>query len=136
MDTPGRGFVAGLEQAYAGLHATLNIHPGILGGDPQFAQAQQTAWGKLQRGGCGGAAPVRGGWWHPHADRRTRPRFLPWSGRAALVDGLVPQRPPAAVRVNGRQVPSASWSWDGTSRTLTVPAPAQSIHRSLVVGYR
>jgi len=36
-----------------GLHNTLNIHPSILGSDPQFAQAQATAKGKLQQGGCG-----------------------------------------------------------------------------------
>ncbi|WP_069462311.1 TIM-barrel domain-containing protein [Actinacidiphila rubida] len=37
-----------------GLHDTLNIHPSILASDPQFAQAQATAKGKLQKGGCSG----------------------------------------------------------------------------------
>lgn len=35
-----------------GLHTVLNIHPSILGDDPKFARAQQTAKGRLQRGGC------------------------------------------------------------------------------------
>ncbi|HEX2903596.1 MAG TPA: TIM-barrel domain-containing protein [Jatrophihabitans sp.] len=37
-----------------GLHTSLNIHPSILASDPQFAQAQATAKGKLKPGGCGG----------------------------------------------------------------------------------
>ncbi|MTD54495.1 carbohydrate-binding protein [Amycolatopsis sp. RM579] len=36
-----------------GLHTTLNIHPSIVGSDPQFAAAQATAKGKLKAGGCG-----------------------------------------------------------------------------------
>jgi alpha-glucosidase (family GH31 glycosyl hydrolase) len=39
-----------------GLHTTLNIHPSILGRDPQFAQAQATAKNKLQRTGCNSSA--------------------------------------------------------------------------------
>ncbi len=39
-----------------GLHTSLNIHPSILGSDPQFAAAQATAKGKLQRTGCNGGA--------------------------------------------------------------------------------
>lgn len=40
-----------------GLHNTLNIHPSILSSDPQFAQAQATANGKLkQEPGCSPAA--------------------------------------------------------------------------------
>jgi VCBS repeat-containing protein len=35
-----------------GLHATLNIHPSILGSDPKFAAAQATAKGKLVKTGC------------------------------------------------------------------------------------
>ncbi|MFD4675289.1 TIM-barrel domain-containing protein [Lentzea sp. NPDC058450] len=35
-----------------GLHSTLNIHPSIQGDDPDFAQAQATAKGKLARGSC------------------------------------------------------------------------------------
>ena len=35
-----------------GLHTTFNIHPSILGSDPQFAAAQATAQGKLQKTGC------------------------------------------------------------------------------------
>ncbi|MBM9437178.1 TIM-barrel domain-containing protein [Actinacidiphila bryophytorum] len=42
--------------ASQGLHNTLNIHPSILSSDPQFAQAQATAKGKLHKGGCSGAA--------------------------------------------------------------------------------
>jgi Glycosyl hydrolases family 31/Carbohydrate binding module (family 35)/Domain of unknown function (DUF5110)/Carbohydrate binding module (family 6) len=42
--------------ASQGLHDTLNIHPSILSSDPQFAQAQAAAKGKLQKGGCSGAA--------------------------------------------------------------------------------
>ncbi|WP_439654395.1 TIM-barrel domain-containing protein [Streptacidiphilus carbonis] len=42
--------------ASQGLHNTLNIHPSILSSDPQFAQAQATAKGKLQKGGCASAA--------------------------------------------------------------------------------
>ena len=37
-----------------GLHTALNIHPSILASDPQFAQAQATAKGKLKPGSCGG----------------------------------------------------------------------------------
>lgn len=36
--------------AAQGLHNTLNVHPSILASDPQFAQAQATAKGKLQKG--------------------------------------------------------------------------------------
>ncbi|OIJ63988.1 TIM-barrel domain-containing protein [Streptomyces mangrovisoli] len=39
-----------------GLHNTLNVHPSILASDPQFAQAQATAKGKLTKGGCASAA--------------------------------------------------------------------------------
>ncbi|MCI3241709.1 TIM-barrel domain-containing protein [Streptomyces spinosisporus] len=39
-----------------GLHNTLNVHPSILGTDPQFAKAQSTAKGKLRKGGCAGGA--------------------------------------------------------------------------------
>lgn len=42
--------------AAQGLHNTLNVHPSILSGDPQFAQAQATAKGKLHKGGCSSAA--------------------------------------------------------------------------------
>ncbi|MDQ0791219.1 alpha-glucosidase (family GH31 glycosyl hydrolase) [Streptomyces sp. B3I8] len=41
-----------------GLHNTLNVHPSILASDPQFAKAQETAKGKLKRGGCAGGASV------------------------------------------------------------------------------
>ena len=37
-----------------GLHTSLNIHPSVLGSDPLFAAAQETAKGKLQRTGCNG----------------------------------------------------------------------------------
>lgn len=43
-----------------GLHNTLNVHPSILGSDPQFAKAQATAKGKLKKGGCGGSAGATG----------------------------------------------------------------------------
>ncbi|TDU88074.1 alpha-glucosidase (family GH31 glycosyl hydrolase) [Kribbella voronezhensis] len=36
-----------------GLHNNLNVHPSIMGSDPQFAQAQATAKGKLTKSGCG-----------------------------------------------------------------------------------
>ncbi len=42
-----------------GLHNTLNVHPSILASDPQFAQAQATAKGKLTPGGCAGGASVQ-----------------------------------------------------------------------------
>ncbi|WP_055586021.1 TIM-barrel domain-containing protein [Streptacidiphilus griseoplanus] len=42
-----------------GLHNTLNVHPSILASDPQFAQAQATAKGRLTKGGCAPAASVR-----------------------------------------------------------------------------
>ncbi|MEU8141150.1 TIM-barrel domain-containing protein [Nonomuraea sp. NPDC048901] len=42
--------------AAQGLHNTLNVHPSIVGDDPQFTQAQATAKGKLRKGGCAGAA--------------------------------------------------------------------------------
>jgi hypothetical protein len=45
--------------ASQGLHNTLNIHPSILSSDPQFAQAQATAKGKLHKGGC--APPASSG---------------------------------------------------------------------------
>ncbi|MEV6235167.1 TIM-barrel domain-containing protein [Lentzea sp. NPDC051838] len=35
-----------------GLHSTLNIHPSIQGSDPDFAQAQSIAKGKLVKGSC------------------------------------------------------------------------------------
>ena len=35
-----------------GLHSTLNIHPSIGSDDPQYAQAQATAGGKLATSGC------------------------------------------------------------------------------------
>ncbi|TKA02234.1 carbohydrate-binding protein [Actinacidiphila oryziradicis] len=40
--------------ASQGLHNTLNIHPSIVSDDPQFAQAQATAKGKLTQSGCSG----------------------------------------------------------------------------------
>ena len=39
-----------------GLHTSLNIHPSILGSDPRFPQAQETAEGALRRTGCNGGA--------------------------------------------------------------------------------
>ncbi|MET9900676.1 TIM-barrel domain-containing protein [Streptomyces sp. NPDC006446] len=44
--------------ASQGLHNTLNVHPSILASDPQFAQAQATAKGKLTKGGCASGAGV------------------------------------------------------------------------------
>ncbi|MET8517573.1 TIM-barrel domain-containing protein [Streptomyces sp. NPDC005077] len=44
--------------ASQGLHNTLNVHPSILASDPQFSQAQATAKGKLQKGGCAPGAGV------------------------------------------------------------------------------
>ncbi|WP_329139099.1 carbohydrate-binding protein [Streptomyces sp. NBC_01476] len=45
--------------AAQGLHNTLNVHPSILASDPQFAQAQATAKGKLTKGGCAAGAGVQ-----------------------------------------------------------------------------
>lgn len=45
--------------AAQGLHNTLNVHPSILASDPQFAQAQATAKGKLAEGGCASGAGVQ-----------------------------------------------------------------------------
>ncbi|MFJ9833347.1 TIM-barrel domain-containing protein [Streptomyces sp. NPDC101169] len=45
--------------ASQGLHNTLNVHPSILASDPQFAQAQATAKGRLSKGGCAGGASVQ-----------------------------------------------------------------------------
>ncbi|MGW4440364.1 TIM-barrel domain-containing protein [Streptomyces sp. NPDC004596] len=42
-----------------GLHNSLNVHPSILASDPQFAQAQATAKGKLTKGGCASGASVQ-----------------------------------------------------------------------------
>ncbi|MGA5302464.1 TIM-barrel domain-containing protein [Nucisporomicrobium flavum] len=39
-----------------GLRTTWNVHPSILGNDPKFAAAQETAKGKLQRTGCNSGA--------------------------------------------------------------------------------
>ncbi|MEV6872405.1 TIM-barrel domain-containing protein [Amycolatopsis sp. NPDC051128] len=36
-----------------GLHNNLNIHPSVMGSDPQFARAQATAKGKLTKSACG-----------------------------------------------------------------------------------
>lgn len=44
--------------ASQGLHNSLNVHPSILASDPQFAQAQATAKGKLKKGGCASGAGV------------------------------------------------------------------------------
>ncbi|MFD7919456.1 TIM-barrel domain-containing protein [Streptomyces sp. NPDC059740] len=44
--------------ASQGLHNTLNVHPSILASDPQFAQAQAIAKGKLSKGGCASGAEV------------------------------------------------------------------------------
>lgn len=46
--------------AAQGLHNTLNIHPSILGNDPQFAQAQATAGNTLREGGCASGAAASG----------------------------------------------------------------------------
>lgn len=46
--------------ASQGLHNTLNTHPSILASDPQFAQAQTTAKGKLTKGGCASGASAGG----------------------------------------------------------------------------
>lgn len=43
---------------------------------------------------------------------------------------------PTIVTINGRRVPASSWSWDAATRTLTVNAPIQSVHRGLMISYR
>jgi alpha-glucosidase (family GH31 glycosyl hydrolase) len=43
---------------------------------------------------------------------------------------------PASATINGRAAPASAWSWDAGARTLTVTAPAQSVHQALTVSYR
>ncbi|WP_229749648.1 TIM-barrel domain-containing protein [Flexivirga endophytica] len=43
---------------------------------------------------------------------------------------------PKAVSVNGHKVGSSSWSWDASTRTLTVHAPKQSTGKALRVTYK
>jgi alpha-glucosidase (family GH31 glycosyl hydrolase) len=43
---------------------------------------------------------------------------------------------PASVTIGGQRVPASSWRWDAAARTLTVTAPAQSVHHPLTVSYR
>ena len=60
--------------------------------------------------------------------------------------GQVPQRQwtvaflnataPTTVTINKQQVPAGSWRWDAATSTLTVTAPAQSIHHPLTISYR
>ncbi|MGQ4511107.1 TIM-barrel domain-containing protein [Streptomyces sp. DW26H14] len=42
---------------------------------------------------------------------------------------------PRSVTVNGKLLPSSSWSWNADRATLTVTAPGQSVHRPLEVRY-
>jgi hypothetical protein len=44
--------------------------------------------------------------------------------------------PPTSVLINGRQSAAQDWSWDAATHTLTVTAPAQSVHQPLEVSYR
>jgi hypothetical protein len=44
--------------------------------------------------------------------------------------------PPTTVTVNGKQAAPDAWTWDAATRTLTVDAPAQSVHSGLVVSYQ
>jgi hypothetical protein len=43
---------------------------------------------------------------------------------------------PTEVTINGRPVPASWWSWDAAAGTLTVTAPAQSVHHPLIISYR
>ena len=43
---------------------------------------------------------------------------------------------PTTVKINGRKVSAASWTWHGSTRTLTVRAPKQSVRRGLQVSYK
>jgi alpha-glucosidase (family GH31 glycosyl hydrolase) len=43
---------------------------------------------------------------------------------------------PTEVTINGRPVPASWWNWDAAARTLTVTAPAQSVHHPLIISYR
>lgn len=43
---------------------------------------------------------------------------------------------PTRVTIDGHPVPASSWRWDATARTVTVTAPAQSVHRPLAISYR
>ncbi|HYZ52720.1 MAG TPA: TIM-barrel domain-containing protein [Streptosporangiaceae bacterium] len=65
---------------------------------------------------------------------------------AGSFTGQVPQRQwtvaflhataPTKVTIDGRQVPASSWRWDAATTTLTVTAPAGSVHRPLMISYR
>ena len=43
---------------------------------------------------------------------------------------------PTTVTINGQRVPASFWTWDAATSTLTVTAPAQSVHHPLEIGYR
>jgi Glycosyl hydrolases family 31/Carbohydrate binding module (family 6)/Domain of unknown function (DUF5110) len=43
---------------------------------------------------------------------------------------------PSVVRIGGHRVSAAAWTWNPSSRTLTVHAPRQKVTASLVVSYR
>jgi hypothetical protein len=43
---------------------------------------------------------------------------------------------PTTVTVNGKQAAPDAWAWDAATRTLTVDAPAQSVHSGLDVSYQ
>ncbi|HEX6523595.1 MAG TPA: TIM-barrel domain-containing protein [Streptosporangiaceae bacterium] len=43
---------------------------------------------------------------------------------------------PTTVTINGQRVPASAWKWDATTSTLTVTAPAQSVHHPLMISYR
>ena len=45
-------------------------------------------------------------------------------------------QPPTSVSINGAKVTADQWTWDSSSHTLTVRAPAQSVHQRLVVSYK
>jgi Glycosyl hydrolases family 31/Carbohydrate binding module (family 35)/Domain of unknown function (DUF5110) len=43
---------------------------------------------------------------------------------------------PTTVTINQQQVPASSWIWDAATSTLSVTAPAQSVHHPLTISYR
>ena len=43
---------------------------------------------------------------------------------------------PTTVTINGQRLPASAWKWDATTSTLTVTAPARSVHHPLTISYR
>ena len=43
---------------------------------------------------------------------------------------------PTSVSINGHKAAASEWTWNSTTRTLTVTAPTQSVNQGLVISYR